>query len=509
MLRPAKSQLPYRSAAVVPSLAAALFLGALGLGATMAAFGNAPNGTDAPAKIPADLNELRHLIARTGFGCSEAELTRIRGLTYEEAVDRLLDEIRIAPCIMPPEEIQHAANGTLAGDGKQSSPEEQRQQRERRREHGEMLKAWWLTELLQTSSPITEHLTLFWHNHFTSSLRKVRLPALMWQQNALFRRHAAGNFAELLRAVCRDPAMLIYLDTQQNNRKQPNENFARELLELFTLGEGHFTESDVKAAARAFTGWRVDRETGEFRIVERQHDGGEKQFLGKTGNFGGDDIVSILLANSRTAEHIVEKFWREFVSDSSAPSDRPRAEIVRLAGVLRAADYQLRPLLEALFTSAAFRERKNRGVLIQSPIELVVGTLRRHELAIDEPARLLRLCRGLGQDLFDPPNVKGWPGGREWITSSSLLLRQQFTVQLVGGDRDGRKMEDKRVEMKRSSSNAAKLAEWFAGLGDDSGARLTRARTLMFALPELIPIAERDPQSQVSDWLTDPVYQLK
>jgi uncharacterized protein (DUF1800 family) len=190
--------------------------------------------------------------------------------------------------------------------------------------------------MLATDQPLVEKMTLFWHNHFTSSVQKVRyIPSLYWQ-NVLFRREALGNFATLLKAVARDPAMLIYLDGVRSVARQPNENFARELLELFTLGEGHYSEADIKAAARAFTGWSIDRETGRFQDHGQFHDDGEKTFLGQTGRFGGDDIVAILLRQPRTAETIVEKLWREFVS--LKPDG---AEVTRLAAVFRAGGYEM------------------------------------------------------------------------------------------------------------------------------------------------------------------------
>ena len=212
----------------------------------------------------------------------------------------------------------------------------------------------------------------FWHNHFTSSLNKVRWPHLLYHQNALFRRLATGNFAELLRAVARDRAMLLYLDSQTNRVGQANENFARELLELFTLGEGQgYTERDIREAARAFTGWMVNPGTGEFTVARRFHDTGSKTFLGRTGRFDGDDIIDIVLDQPRIAEHICEKLWRAFVSDT------PDAGAVRrLAAVFRGSGYELRPTLRALFLSAEFRAPANRGVLTKSPVDVVAGTLR-------------------------------------------------------------------------------------------------------------------------------------
>jgi uncharacterized protein (DUF1800 family) len=233
----------------------------------------------------------------------------------------------------------------------------------------------------------------------------VRYPPALFRQNALFRREVAERLATLLREVARDPAMLIYLDGMRSVARQPNENFARELLELFTLGEGHYGEADIKAAARAFTGWTVDRETGHFRSRDGQHDDGQKTFLGRTGRFDGEQIIAILLNHPRTAETIVEKLWREFVS--------------------------IRPLLRSILLSAAFRDPANRGALIKSPVELIVGTVHMLGLPVPEKTQLVRMMQGLGQTPFDPPNVKGWPGGENWITAYTLLLRQQFLRRIV------------------------------------------------------------------------------
>jgi uncharacterized protein (DUF1800 family) len=255
---------------------------------------------------------------------------------------------------------------------------------------------------------------------------KVRHPSSLFRQNALFRREALGNYASLLRSVARDPAMLIYLDGRGSVARQPNENFARELLELFTLGEGRYGEADIKAAARAFTGWSVDRESGQFVEHPDRRDDGQKTFLGKSGRFGGDEILTILLAQPRTAEMIVEKLWREFVSLKPDP-----AEVTRLAVGFRQGGYEIKPLMRALFLSAAFRDPANRGALIKSPVDLIVGSVRVLGLPVPEKTGLVRMLQGLGQVPFDPPNVKGWAGGESWISTYTLLLRQQFLRRMI------------------------------------------------------------------------------
>lgn len=366
--------------------------------------------------------EARHLLVRTGFEASAA--SDYAALDHETAVRRLLDGVRHEALTPPPSWVNDPLPDPR--EIRRMSETERKALHQRVRQQAIELKGWWYQEMLATDSPLTERLTLFWHSHFTSGLKKVKSPTLLYRQNVLLRRHAAGNFRELLHAVARDPAMVLYLDSQANRKEKPNENFARELLELFTLGEGHYTERDIKEAARAFTGWTIERGSGAFRFNPRQHDDGIKIFLGKSGYLNGDDILDILLEQPRTAEHITEKFWREFVSDTPDPK-----EVRRLAQVFRSNGYELRPLLEELLTSQAFRDRKNRGTLVKSPAELIVGTLRFFSLPVPESRLLASAGHQLGQDLFEPPNVKGWPGGQAWITSSTLLARQQFLERIM------------------------------------------------------------------------------
>jgi uncharacterized protein (DUF1800 family) len=378
-------------------------------------------------------DEARHLLSRTTFGATPAEIRTIETQDYAVAVDRLLgnvrrDAITAAPGWINegPAELRRQQQAARAeAQGKAGVDGKPLQVTRPLQEQGRELRNWWAEEMLATDQPLTERMVLFWHNHFTSSLQKVRFPPALFRQNALFRREGLGNFAKLLKEIARDPAMLIYLDGMRSVARQPNENFARELLELFTLGEGNYSEADIKAAARAFTGWTVDRETGHFKTREGEHDGGEKTFLGQTGRFDGDAIVAILLKHPRTAETIVEKLWREFVSLKPDPGE------VRKLAVSFRRDYEIKPLMRSILLSAAFRDPASRGALIKSPIELIVGTVHLLGLPVPEKTQLVRMMQGLGQTPFDPPNVKGWPGGESWITTYTLLLRQQFLRRIV------------------------------------------------------------------------------
>jgi uncharacterized protein (DUF1800 family) len=383
-----------------------------------------------------DFDEARHLLSRTSFGATPAEIQALAAQDYAGAVDRLLASVRREALTPPlpwlsegPGELhrrelaavkeQGGAEPKTGVDGKPLKI--MRPAAEQARE----LRNWWVEEMLVTDQPLSERMVLFWSNHFTSSFQKVRYPPALFRQNALFRRQALGNYATLLKEVARDPAMLIYLDGRFSVARQPNENFARELLELFTLGEGHYGETDIKEAARAFTGWSVDEETGRFVNREKQHDDGEKTFLGRTGRFDGDDVIAILLRHPRTAEMVVEKLWREFVSLKPDP-----AEVKRLAASFRNG-YQLKPLMRSLLLSEPFRDPANRGALIKSPIDLVVGTVRLLGLPVPEKTQLVRMLFGLGQLPFDPPNVKGWAGGESWVSTYTLLLRQQLLRRIV------------------------------------------------------------------------------
>ena len=423
-------------------------------------------------------DEARHLLSRAGFGATPAEIRAVAAMDYETAVDRLLGTSHGDALTMPP-----AWSGP---------PDEQ----------ARGLCNWWIEEMLATDQPLVERMTLFWHSHFTSALGKVGSPSAMYRQNALFRREAFGNFARLLKAVARDPAMLIYLDGAQSIARQPNENFAREMLELFTLGEGHYGEADVKNAARAFTGWSVDR--AEVPVFRRdQHDGGKKTFLGQIGNFDGNDILDIVLGHPRTAELVCAKLWHEFVSLIPDP-----AEIGRLAAILRAGGYEMVPVLKAMFLSSAFRDPINRGALIKSPVELLLGSVHLLGLPVPDMTTISSMMMALGQLPFYPPNVKGWPGGESWITTYTLLLRQTYLRLMVEAttvapmdDTMKRPIEGRSL---RNAGNAAKLGPTLAGI--DPG-ELMQALLPRQPIERVAPHAS--PGAVVAAAMLDPIYQLK
>ena len=284
--------------------------------------------------------------------------------------------------------------------------------------------------MVHTAQRVQANMTLFWHGHIATAISKVRDASLMRQQNELFRSGALGNFRTLLREVARDPAMLRWLDGNTNRKASPNENYARELLELFTLGIGNYTEADVQAAARAYTGWFVDQQTLAFRFAPQAHDAGAKTFLGQTGALDGDDIVEAILAQPAAARHVARKLFRFFVYDDPEPDT-----VERFAAVLRESNYELRPLVEALLRSPEFSSSRAYHAKIKSPVELVVGAIRQLG-ATTAYQDLFVPLRRMGQDLFAPPNVKGWDGGLAWVSTSTMFERFNFANRLCTARED-------------------------------------------------------------------------
>ncbi|MDX2219600.1 MAG: DUF1800 domain-containing protein [Burkholderiales bacterium] len=381
----------------------------LGAGAALAQAQNREIGADGA----------RHLLNRTGFAASPADIDQFAKLTRAEAADRLLRSARREPVTPPPAWVDEAILPPYKL--RDLSPEERMKENRLNIERGIELREWWFRELLDTPSPLTEKMTIFWHNHFATSQQKVRYGQLMYRQNLTLRKHALGNFGQLLKDIARDPAMVVYLDSAQNRRGQPNENFAREVMELFTLGEGQYSENDIKEVARAFTGWSIDRDNGEFMFRRMAHDGGVKTVFGRTGRFDGNDVLDILLDRPQTAEFITTKLWKEFVSPTP-----DMEEVHRLARIFRNSRYDISVLMRAMLTSDAFYARENRATLVKSPVEFVVGTLKQFDIQTQYLRPFVFAAAGLGQNLMSPPNVKGWPGGDTWINSSSLLGRKQF-----------------------------------------------------------------------------------
>lgn len=284
----------------------------------------------------------------------------------------------------------------------------------------------WFRRMLQTRAPLREKMTLFWHDHFATSLQKVRQPVYLIWQNQRFREQAMGSFQELTTAMVRDPAMMLYLDSENSKKLRPNENFARELMELFTLGEGHYQEADVRQAARAFTGYQINRSTGEVLLNRKLHDDREKTVLGQTGEFNAEQVVGVIFATARPAVFLAGKLWEYFVG---APA--PSGVVDSLADTLRSSRYQLRPALRRLFLSREFYAPKVIRNQIKSPIQFLVQLLRQLEIAEPPEGFPMNGQQQLGQVLFMPPNVAGWNWGRAWINTNTLLARYNLADALT------------------------------------------------------------------------------
>lgn len=353
--------------------------------------------------------EATHLLWRTGFGASADEVQRVAADGLDKTIDRLLS---------PPQE---SAEFTKADA----------MLRQAAFDSGNIadLKTWWLHRMVASANPLIEKLTLLWHNHFATSNAKVDSVPLMAAQNDLLRRESLGSFRPVLHGIAKDVAMLVWLDSNSNRKRHPNENFAREVMELFSLGVGNYSEHDIQEAARAFTGWHV--RNGEFWFNAIQHDTGEKVVFTKRGNFDGGDVVELCLDHPACPRFLAFKLLRQFVEPS--PS---KEHIDALAARIRQHNFEWRPILRELFSSRLFFSEQARQSIIKSPIELLLGAVRQLK-AKPNLQSLARLSAELGQDLFEPPTVKGWDGGRLWISSTTLIQRANFATALLKSNQLG------------------------------------------------------------------------
>ncbi len=378
-----------------------------------------------------------HLLNRAGFGKAPAHAAPNSKAAPEAWVDRLLD----VPPQLDPSEAPEWTTEPLPSrkdfKGLRDLPDKERrakikEQQKKMRTELSSLRIWWLDRMLKSEEPLQEKMTLFWHGHFVSSSQKVKQSRLHWKQNNLFRYQGMSSFRDLTISVGRDPAMLQYLDGAKSKKGSPNENYARELMELFTLGEGHYTEEDIKESARAFTGWTSGRFSDDSTFRSNLFDSGEKEFLGETGNFNDKDIVNIILKQEQSAKYICKKLW-EFYAYT-----HPEPEIVdALASTFRKHDYQIKPVLREMFLSQPFYSKQAVRTQIKSPVMWLVSLAR--VLDIDPfPARIgLRMMDSLGQELLNPPSVKGWDGGRSWVSTSTLILRNNLAHLLINGGKPG------------------------------------------------------------------------
>lgn len=358
------------------------------------------------------------MYARAGFGLCFLDKKPAEHLSVKKEVKELFKTSETTePLAIVQSNIDYMM--LMTGDmlAKKQAIQQQRQQEKD-------LNLAWVSRMSATSAQLREKMTLFWHNHFACRTNNAFYAQ---QLNNIQRTYALSNFRDLLLAVSKSPAMLQFLNNQQNHKGHPNENFARELMELFTIGRGNYTEQDIKESARAFTGWGFDKK-GEFKVRPFQHDDGEKTFMGKTGNLNGEDIINRLLEQKQTAVFISTKLYKYLVNENPDP-----VHVNKMADVFYKANYEIKPLLEYVFTAEWFYDTKNIGNMIKSPVSFLVGLNRQFYITYQRPEVLLEFQRALGQVLFNPPNVAGWPGGRNWIDSSSLMYRLKIPSMVLDG----------------------------------------------------------------------------
>jgi uncharacterized protein (DUF1800 family) len=394
---------------------------------------------------------LQHLLWRTGFGPSSAGWKKWENIPEKNWWATIKEASAAAPEAF--DVADNVIKGLVMGVGevgkmqrRDLDQDQKKQIRRQSREDTKSLNILWLDEMVHSKAQLREKMALFWHGHFAS-----RNLNILYEQQLLdvIRTNALGNFGDLLKGVSKTAAMLAFLNNQQNKKQHPNENFAREVMELFTLGRGHYSEEDVKEAARAFTGWGF-RLNGDFVFRQRDHDTYSKTVLGKSGEFDGDDILNLLLEQKQTARFIARKLYRFMVNDDKIPE----ARIEWLGDRFYDSGYKIMSLLDDIVQSDWFYDDENTGTKIKSPIELWAGIRRALPLEMDDPEGQLLIQKVLGQVLFFPPNVAGWPGGKAWIDSSSLMTRLRLP-QIVAwqGDLDVQSKTDDDVQMGQMKAN--------------------------------------------------------
>lgn len=398
---------------------------------------------------PWDLARVAHLHRRAGFAAPWGMLQRDLKDGPEASVDRLLNGEPTAAHGQPAAKFESLADEMA----RQLAPAAGL----------ERLQGIWLYRMTFTGHPLRERMTLFWHNHFATSQSKVQNSSLMQRQNDLFRKHALGDFQALLAAVGKDPAMLIWLDSTANRKAHPNENYAREVMELFTLGRGHYTEKDIKEAARAFTGWFVIRD--RFQEVATQHDTGSKTVFGKKGDLDGDDIPALLLEQPPSATFICTKLYRYFVDEVSPVEP---ALIEPLAEAFRKSRYEIRVPVALILRSQLFFDPSVRRKRVKSPVEFTIGTLRALEVVKPtvQANALAEANTAMGQSLFAPPSVAGWEGGASWANSTTMLSRANFALGLLSPTDAavGKRLDPASLARRHGFRDAPSVAKFYTDL---------------------------------------------
>jgi uncharacterized protein (DUF1800 family) len=402
----------------------------------------------------------QHLLWRAGFGPAVEQLGDLSKYSTKEFYKALVKASDKRPAYI--NVADNYLQGLVMGidavgqmQKKDLSPEQRKEIQQKNREGVRNLNIYWLKEMVNSGAQLREKMAFFWHGHFACRNLNV-----FYQQGLLdvIRKNALGNFGTLLKEVSKTAAMLNFLNNQQNRKGHPNENFAREVMELFTLGRGNYTENDIKEAARAFTGWSSNLQ-GDFVFRQGQHDFGSKTVLGHTGNFDGADVLDILLDQKQTAKYISQKLYKFLVNEQV-----DAAKVDWLAERFYKNEYDISKLLEDIFTSDWFFEEKNIGAKIKSPVELLAGIQRMLPMTLENEEALLILQRVLGQILFYPPNVAGWPGGKAWIDSSTLMMRMRIPQLINDADEMNVKPKDDDDQMMGRNNNDDKVKKPGGGI---------------------------------------------
>lgn len=389
----------------------------------------------APYKGPWSAKLAAHLLRRAGFGASLDDTRRFSEMGMHDAVSALVDFSSTANLPGPSDLydprstlMQYLPGAMRPGAAPDDMQRRQIQQQVRRDEVRSVvaLQRWWLDRMLATPAPLQEKMALYFHGHFTTAaIQKGVTPQMVYDQNQLFRNNALGNLRELTWQVSIDPAMMIYLDNARSDPKHPNENYARELMELFTLGVDHYTENDVRESARAWTGWSYRPLLGQLQFNPNRHDSGSKTFLGRTGNWSGRDIVDIIFDQPACASFFANSLLSFFVYNSPEPQ-----LVTAVAKMITKYNYDLKPVMSTLLRSNVFYSGRAYRSLVKSPVEFVIGTYKAFNISqVDDRAQ--NALRQMGQVLFYPPNVAGWPGGANWLTSQTVIARENFLASMV------------------------------------------------------------------------------
>lgn len=506
-------------------------------------------------------DDARHFLARTHFSVDQTDLKQVAKMTRNQAVNWLFNQQNFAPLPAQPRwmkgynhllkviskgkdqdeedgrnlttrdldmvlgELKDVQDSAFSKQVKRlykqiEEPDSRKNMRHLRNLLFKDLQNWWFEQMLNTEAPIVERMTLFLHGHFTTGFNKVKDLSSLIQQNQLFRKHALGSFKTLLTEVSKGPAMLRYLDGNKNRKNKPNENFAREVMELYTLGEGNgYTEQDIKEAARAFTGWSI--KDNKFFFNDKVHDTGQKTIFGKTDKWNGKHVLDMLTEKKQTARFVSKKVWQFFVGNHHGiPNDLHK----KLTDKFYDSGYQFKQLLREILISDSFFD--SRGKLIKSPIDLAVGAVLDLDLEADYYYSLVQESTVLGQSLFNPPNVKGWPGGEYWINAASYLARKSFLTRLIRvNEKKKNKPNRGKAKSKKANNNKASENDMDAMTKSkdkvsqnykfDNELWLSQFRSDAEAIYKMLPLQHYNPLQGVEkeQWakelLMDPTYQLR